>query len=126
VFQWFRLADAGEGLGGRFLNEAKDAQRFLAILLNPPREIVERSVSNSKLLSDFVNREASQAILGFEETFAHRVTLEKVRGLSLGFDLAPDFDWDDHCHGVAALIGDILDQGIGGHLCESSRRGRQA
>src|SRR5688500_7666265 len=38
-FEWFWLSHASKRIIGSFLNEADDSQRFLSIVLNPPRQV---------------------------------------------------------------------------------------
>lgn len=64
--------------------------------------------SNSKLLSDFVKRDASRSILGLEQAFAHGVALEEVGRFAFRFDFTPNVDRDNHGDGVAAFVGDDL------------------
>jgi len=41
VLEWLRLTDASEGVFLGFLNHPHDAQRLLAIVLDPPGQVVE-------------------------------------------------------------------------------------
>ena len=47
-------------------------------------------------------------LLRFQKPPFHRVTLEKVGGLSFRLDFAPQIDGDDHTDGIALCIRNIL------------------
>src|SRR5712692_9317312 len=67
------------------------------------------AASNSKFLNGFLERETFLTLLRFEKSALHRVRLEEVRRLPLGFYLAPKSDGHDNGGRLAVLARDELD-----------------
>lgn len=74
---------------------------------------------SSKLLADFVKRQTSRAILGFQKSLAHGLAVEQICGFALGLDLVPNVDWHYYRHGVTALIRNVLNGSLSRHWSNS-------
>src|SRR6266511_3687442 len=70
--------------------------------------IISTLVSNSKLLTSFLEWNSACTFSGFQKASLHGLVIQQISGLFFRLNLAPQFDRHDDCRRIATFVRDVL------------------